>query len=98
MENEVYSTLVLFSSTYQAQQWRAACVDGTPEETDEMHGNLVETVEGLERLYGMLPEKVRYVIVDPPPRRNTTLEGSVKLVEFLDSATEAARKHAQADD
>jgi len=98
MENEVYSTLVLFSSPYQAQRWRAAVVDGTPEHTDKMQGNLVETVEGLERLYGMLPEKVRYVIVDPPPRRDTALEGSVTLSEFLDSAREAALRHAQAGD
>lgn len=97
MENEVYSTLILFSSPYQAQQWHAACVDGTPEDT-EMQGNLVETVEGLERLYGMLPEKVRYVIVDPPPRRDTALEGSMVLGEFLDSAREAARRHAQVGD
>ena len=90
MENAAYSTLVLFSSPHQAERWYAAALAGTPEET-EMQGNLVETVEGLERLYGMLPEKVRYVVVDPPPRRDTALEGSVGLNAFLDSAREAAR-------
>lgn len=94
MENEFYSTLVLFSSLTNAEQWRAACVEGTPEDAD-LQGSLVETVEGLERLYGMLPEKVRYVIVNPPPRRDTMLEGSVELGEFLDSTREAARRHAQ---
>ena len=89
MENAAYSTLVLFSSPHQAERWHAGAVAGTPEET-EMQRNVVETVEGLERLYGMLPEKARYVIVDPPPRRETALEGSVGLDTFLDSAREAA--------
>lgn len=55
MENESYSTLVLFSSEHRALRWRVACVDGTPQAA-ELQGCQVETVEGLERLYGMLPE------------------------------------------
>lgn len=94
MENESYSTLVLFRSQPDAEEWRAACVDGTPEDND-LKGALVETVEGLERLYGMLPEKVRFVIVNPPPRRDTALEGSVELGQFLTQAREAARRHAE---
>ncbi len=93
VENPSYSTLVLFRSPADAEEWRAACVDGTPEDV-HLEGALVETVEGLERLYRMLPEKVRYVIVNPPPRRDTALEGSQRLDAFLDETREAARRHA----
>ena len=94
MENPDYSTLVLFRSQPDAEEWRAACVDGTPEDND-LEGALVETVEGLERLYKMLPEKVRYVIVNPVPRRDTRLEGSEELDVFLSRMREAAGGHAE---
>ena len=94
MENPSYSTLVLFKSPADAEKWRAACVDGTPED-EGLEGAIVETVEGLERMYGMLPDKVHYVIVNPPHRRDTRLEGGAELGEFLAEAREAARRHAE---
>ncbi len=91
-ENEDYSTLVLFKSFEDAEEWRAACVDGTPEDT-ELRGGRVETVGQLERLFGGLPEKVRYMVINPVPDR-VAGQGITGLGEFLDYTRRAARRHA----
>ena len=92
-ENEFYSTLVLFKSPADAEEWRAACVDGTPEDT-ELQGGRVDTVEELERLFGMLPHRVGYMAVNPNPYRSAE-QNVTKLGDFLDYARDAARKYAR---
>lgn len=92
-ENQHYSSLVLFKSPADAEEWRAACVDGMPEDT-ELQGARVGTVGELERLFEALPERVRYMMINPVPHRSAE-QNVTRLGAFLDYAREAARRHAE---